>query len=274
MSGAGAVATAPTAATTDGRKLISSVERALDVLGVLAAADGPDLGVTEVARALDLSKAVVHRLLTTLASRGFVEVEPTSRRYRLGPSALTLGSAYLDRIDLIDLVRPRLRDLSLATGETATMSLRHGWHRVYVDQVVPDREVRMEVALGRPFPLHAGSSSKAFLAHLDEEDRAAYLAQSVLEVLTPATKVDVAVLRTELDQIRRDGIARSLGERQAGAASIAAPILDARDVPVAVVSVCGPIERFTASSEQATRLLLETTTALSRALGHRGPSRA
>jgi IclR family acetate operon transcriptional repressor len=269
-----APAVAPAAAPgTDGRKLIASVERALDVLGVLAAADGPDLGVTEVARSLDLSKAVVHRLLTTLASRGFVEVEPASRRYRLGPTALTLGSAYLDRIDLIDLVRPRLRDLSAATGETATMSLRHGWHRVYVDQVIPDREVRMEVALGRPFPLHAGSSSKAFLAHLDKDDRAAYLAQPLLEALTPATKVDIAILGPELEEIRRGGIARSLGERQTGAASIAAPILDVRDVPVAVVSIGGPIERFTASSETAARLLLETTTALSRALGHRSRAR-
>lgn len=258
---------------TEGRKLISSVERALDVLAELASSGSPDLGVTELARALDLSKAVVHRLLTTLASRGFVAVDPASRRYRLGPAALTLGTAYLERIDLIDLVRPHLRSLSEATGETATMSLRHGWSRVYVDQVIPDREVRMEVAVGRPFPLHAGSSSKAFLAHLSEEDRRAYLAQPVLATLTPATKIDVEVLRAELEVVRREGLARSLGERQAGAASIAAPILDARDEPVAVVSVCGPIERFAATSDLAARLLLEATSGLSRALGHRGPTR-
>jgi len=251
----------------DASKLIASVERALDVLLFFVRAGGPDLGVTEIARELDLSKAVVHRLLMTLASRGLIEADPATRRYRLGPAALTVGTAYLDRIDLSGLVLPHLRELSRVTDETATMSIRHGWNRVYVAQITPEREVRMEVALGRPFPLHAGGSSKAFLAHLSEEERERYLAQPLLEAMTPETLVDADALRTELAHVRQRGYATSLGERQNGAASVAAPILDRTGQPVAVISVCGPIERFGPAVERTASLLLASTRELARALG-------
>src|SRR5699024_1160423 len=141
---------------------ITSVERAADVLVLFTRVDSADLGVTEIASELGLSKAVVHRILTTLATRGLVESSDSTRRYRLGPVALSLGVAYRDRIDLRALVMPVLQRLCDHTHETATMSLRYGWERMYVDQVTPEREVKMTVALGRSFPLHAGSSSKAF----------------------------------------------------------------------------------------------------------------
>lgn len=258
-----------TAASTadDGGKLIASVERALDVLLLFVRSERPDLGVTEIARDLGLSKAVVHRLLMTLASRRLIDADPATRRYRLGSAALTIGAAYLDRIDLTALIAPHLRDLSTATQETATMSVRSDWHRVYVTQVVPEREVRMEVAIGRPYPLHAGSSSKAFLAHLPEDERERYLAQPHLAALTERTVVDARALRADLEAVRRRGYATSHGERQAGAASVAAPVLDRDGHPVAVISVCGPAERFGPRIEAVAPQLLAATRAVSRALG-------
>lgn len=267
MAGRDARDSTSVAAPEDSGKLIASVERALDVLLLFARTDGPDLGVTEIARELNLSKAVVHRLLVTLASRRLVGADPTSRRYRLGSAALTIGAAYLDRLDLTGLVNPHLRDLSDATQETATMSVRSDWYRVYVTQVVPEREVRMEVAIGRPYPLHAGSSSKAFLAHLPEDERERYLQQPSLAALTEQTLVDVRTLRADIEVIRRRGYAMSLGERQAGAASIAAPILDREGDVVAVISVCGPAERLGPRIEGVAPQLLSVTNAVSRALG-------
>jgi IclR family transcriptional regulator, acetate operon repressor len=250
------------------RRLITTIERAADVLMLFAAADQTDLGVTEIARELGLSKAVVHRVLTTLTAKGFVEVVEDSRRYRLGPAVLSLGVAYLDRIDVRGLAAPSLHRLSAATNETATLSLRYGWERMYVDQVTPDREVKMTVALGRPFPLHAGGSSKAFLAFLPESEQEEYITQHELSALTDRTIVDPARLRKELRQVRSRGYALSFGERQAGAGSIASPVLDHRDRPVAVISVCGPLERLRDEVDEVATVLLETTTDLSRRLGH------
>lgn len=258
------------------RRLITAIERAADVLTLFTRVDRPDLGVTEIANALGLSKAVVHRVLTTLTAKGLVEADPTSRRYRLGPTALALGIAYIDRIDVRSLAMPLLHDLSKRTNETATLSLRYGWERMYVDQVTPDREVRMTVALGRAFPLHAGSSSKAFLAFLPQDDQERYVAERPLDALTESTITHEDRLRQELQQIRQRGYAVSFGERQAGAGSVAAPVFDHKGEPAAVISVCGPLDRFRAEVDLASGLLLEATGEVARKLGYqpKTPSRA
>jgi IclR family transcriptional regulator, acetate operon repressor len=256
------------ASTTPGR--ISSVERAADVLTLFTRVDGPSLGVTEIASTLGLSKAVVHRILTTLAAKGLVESDEETRRYRLGPVALSLGVAYIDRIDLRSLAMPVLRRLSASTDETATLSLRYGWQRMYVDQITPEREVKMTVPLGRAFPLHTGSSSKAFLAFLPEDEIERYLARGPLEPLTDATITDEASLRADLVEVRARGYATSFGERQAGAGSVAAPVLDHRGQPAGVISVCGPLERFRDEVPVVSEALLVATGQLSRQLGYHG----
>lgn len=250
------------------RRLITTIERAADVLTLFARAEQPDLGVTEIARELELSKAVVHRVLTTLTAKGFVEFVESSRRYRLGPAVLSLGVAYLDRIDVRTQALPSLRQLSETTNETATLSLRYGWERMYVDQITPDREVKMTVALGSAFPLHAGGSSKAFLAFLSEREQEEYLSTQPLTAMTDQTVVDADALRKELREIRERGYALSFGERQAGAGSVASPVMDHRDRPAAVISVCGPLERMRDEVDEISVLLLETTAELSHRLGH------
>ena len=150
------------------------------------------------------------------------------------------------------------------------MSLRTGWERMYVDQILPPDDIKMVVPIGRLFPLHAGASSKAFLAFLPETERERFFAEHArLPKLTERTVIDAHALRAELEEIRAAGYATSLGERQHGAASVAAPILDRSGAPAAVISVCGPIERFVARRDDAARMLLEETTLLSRQ-AHRG----
>lgn len=251
-----------------GGKTIAAVERAADVLSLFAQSERATLGVTEIAQELHLPKAVVHRILTSLRGREFVELDADSRRYRLGPTALALGTRYLDRIDIRELARDAMRRLSDRTGETATFSIRHDSSRVYIDQVTPNREVKMTVLLGQPFPLHAGGSSKAFLAFLEAEAQEDYLRNHELTSMTPRTVTDPEKLRRELATIRRQGYATSLGERQAGAGSVAAPILDRSGHPVAVMSVCGPVERFSGEVKTVAPLLLAETQALSAKLGY------
>lgn len=246
---------------------ITAVDRATEVLSLFARLQQSTLGVTEIARELGLSKAVVHRILSTLVVKDYVQFSD-HHRYSLGPAVLELGLAYLDRIDIRELAKPVMKSLSEATDETSTLSIRNGTTRVYVDEVTPRREVHMSVQLGRPFPLHAGSSSKAFLAFLTEAEQEDYLASVELAPLTSATITDVDRLRRELRVIRERGYATSLGERQVGAASVAAPIFDHTRQPVASVSVCGPIERFAPQTEKAAQLLVAATTELSARLGH------
>lgn len=246
---------------------VATVERAADVLLRFAQVSKPTLGVTELADDLDLSKAAVHRILAALRSRGLIQFEPESRRYSLGPMSMMLGLSYLERLDVRRLAAPELKSLSDATNETATLSLRTGATRVYVEQVTPAREVIMSVTMGVPFPLHAGGSSKAFLAFLPPDEVDAYLKES-LAALTENTITSVEALQAELAEARARGYAHSSGERQAGAASVAAPVLDHNGRPCAVVSVCGPAERFAAEAEGCAAALLAVTERLSRRMGY------
>lgn len=254
--------------TKEGQRTVATIDRAIDILVLFATSPQEDLGVTEIGKAVGLSKAVVHRTLTTLLSNGFVNVDPTSRRYRLGPMVLALSSAYLSRLDVRRISLPFLHEISKATNETATLSVRHEWTRTYIEQVTPAREVMMTVKLGVPFPLHAGSSSKAFLAFLPEAEQEHFIESSPLEALTPKTITGARQLRKDLRLIRERGYASSDGERQPGSGSMAAPVFGQNGDVVAVMSVCGPGDRISQEREMCLSVLLDATARASREFGY------
>ncbi|MCC5579013.1 IclR family transcriptional regulator [Microtetraspora sp. AC03309] len=247
---------------------VATVERAADVLVLFADPASVTLGVTEIADKLGMSKAAVHRVLASFRLHGLIELDEKTRRYSLGLAAMRLGLAYLGRLDVRRLAAPELVTLSRTLSETATLSIRTGTTRVYVDQVTPSREVIMSISLGIPYPLHAGASSKAFLAFLSDEEIDTYVRTVPLVRLTERTLVHEDVLRKEIAAIRRRGYAKSSAERQPGSASVAAPIFDHHGRPAGVISVCGPLERFRDEAEQCAETLLESTNRISAQMGH------
>jgi DNA-binding IclR family transcriptional regulator len=243
--------------------------RVADVL--LAFTDEPgSLGVSEIARRLDLSKAVVHRILQALTARGLITTDPVTRAYRLGAAAAALGARALRDSDLRDAAMPVIRELQLRTGETTTVSALVGDGRVYLDQVESRQEIKMTVEVGRRFPLHAGSSGQCILAFLPEELQAELIGGG-LEALTPHTIVDEGRLPRVLADIRATGHAFSQGERQPGAASVAAPVFGFDGAVVGAISVCGPVPRVDEAAGLAyAPMVREAADEISRALGWSG----
>jgi DNA-binding IclR family transcriptional regulator len=218
--------------------------RVIDVL--LLFTDAPStLGVTRIARELGLSKAVVHRILQTLVTRGMVVFDPASREYRLGAAASALGARALRDSDLRSAALELMRDLRDDTQETVTLTALVPGGRIYLEQFPGTHEIKMTVELGRRFPLHAGSSGKCMLAFLSDDAREAVLA-APLAPLTPNTVTDAEALRAELKVIRDSGYAHSGGERQYDAGSVAAAVFGATGEAIGAVSVCGPRYRVTA----------------------------
>lgn len=247
----------------------SGLLRAIGVISLIADQAPNTLGVSTIARQLDLPKAVAHRILKEFTSAAFLVFDQETKQYRLGHGALTLGLAALRSLDLPKVARPHLERLVSTTGETATLSVRTGWARVYVDQVLSPHEVRMSVSLGTSHQLHAGSSSKVILANLTGAEIEQYLAAHTLDAVTSATITSVARLRKELDAVRTNGYAVSLGERQSGAGSVAAPIHRASGEVLGSISLCGPRDRFESEVlERHARLLVQTAALLSEELGY------
>lgn len=240
--------------------------RVIDVL--LLFTNGPAaLGVTRIARELGLSKAVVHRILRTLVTKGMLLPDPATRGYRLGPAASTLGARALQDSDLRAAAIDHIHELRDATGETATLTAMVPNGRIYLDQVESAKEIKMTVELGRRFPLHAGSSGKCMLAFLPSERREQVL-ELDLTALTTRTTTEPDQLRAELETIRQRGYAISDGERQQDAASVAAPVLGPSGIVLGAVSVCGPRYRVSAELvEQTAPHLVAAARSISRQMG-------
>jgi DNA-binding IclR family transcriptional regulator len=216
-----------------------SADRVADVLLLFAQADRP-LGVSEIARSLSLSKAVVHRILQSLTSRSLTAMVAGGSTYVLGPAATTLSMKAWRQLDLRSLAAPILRRLRDDTRETTTLSVLVGHQRMYLDQFESPQEIKMVVDLGLRFPLHSGASSRAILPHLSQSviDNAA----AELREIRPG--LDVADYLRRLDEVRERGYALSLNERGIGAASIAAPFFDAAGNVLGSISSSGPDFRY------------------------------
>jgi DNA-binding IclR family transcriptional regulator len=129
-----------------------------------------------------------------------------------------------------------LARLSEVTGESAQLYVRSLHERVCIDAVESHSELRTIVAVGAALPLTKGSAGKLFLAWAIPADRA-----RLTEGVEPAP---LARLDQQILTGRRRGWTESVGEREAGVASVSAPIVGAQDALVAVISVSGPVSRL------------------------------
>ncbi|MEM4780419.1 MAG: IclR family transcriptional regulator [Halalkalicoccus sp.] len=205
-----------------------------------ALADGGEMGVTELATELGLSKSAVHKHLTTLEQLGYVVGE--GGRYRLGLGFLSVGLAARDRLVLYRTGRTVADDLAGTTGEITSLVVPESGEGVYAYQATADRERDTWLRIGERAPLHATAGGKAILAHLPTE-RVAAIVDGGLPAFTDGTQTEPDRLRRELDSIRERGLAFDRGEYRADWQCVAAPVLvDGR--VIGSITVSGPTERM------------------------------
>jgi DNA-binding IclR family transcriptional regulator len=222
---------------------MQSVDRVVGVLMCLA--DGePELGVTEIATSLDLPKSAVHRVLESLVGTGMISKERERGKYRLGPRAIELSVAAFGTVDFQSMARPVMEALRDEVGETVTLSMRQNRQRVYVAQVESREDVRMTVDIGRRAPLYAGASGRAILMTFTPAELDEYFEHIDLTPLTQNTVQDEQRLREVLEEDAERGYTISLGERDAYAAAVAAPIISRAGHAFGCVSICGPAPRL------------------------------
>ncbi len=220
---------------------VQSLERALDILEVLGRSEG-ELGVSEIGLSVGLANGTVHRLLSTLTRRGYARQVSDSRKYTLGPRAVTLASS--SREHLGPLARPFLKELMEVSRESANLAALDRNSVVYIEQVSAPRMVRMFTEPGNRVPPHASGTGKVLLAFQPPETVRAVLGRSGLARFTPRTITDTDRLLEELERIREQGFATDYEEIEEGVRCVAAPVLGAEGQVVAAISVSGPAGRL------------------------------
>ncbi|MCL6548066.1 MAG: IclR family transcriptional regulator [Alicyclobacillus sp.] len=217
---------------------VRSVDRALDILLCFSRAEG-GLTLSEIAREVGLHKSTVHRLLLSLQQKGFVRRQPDSDKYAVGWSVLELLSNLYRSDELATVVLPEMTQLRDLTGETVSLYVRSGIERIRIQSVESNEPVRNVAGIGKTYPLYIGASGKVLLAFGGSD----LLQQVLTDPSTPP--LDADDLRRQLENIRRQGYAISIQERDAGAAALAVPIFIRNTDFVAALSVSGPATRFT-----------------------------
>jgi IclR family transcriptional regulator, pca regulon regulatory protein len=227
-----------------------SLERGLAVLSAFKP-DRPALGISELAHELGLTRSTTHRYVATLASLRYLEQDQATRRYRLGPRVLDLGFSMLGSLELREIAGPHLRWLTDTTGHTSNLGIRDDTDVILIDRVRgrPGRYHHLEnnLHVGSRLPTYCSATGKALLAFLPGPDIDQILDRIDLVQRGPRTLTDKKSLLTELDQVRRTGIAVNDEELDSALRAIAVPVRARSGEVVAAVNVAIPWSPVTMS---------------------------
>lgn len=239
--------------------MIQAVDRALRILTVLQGGRRMSLG--EIANRLDLAPSTVHGIIRTLLAHGMVQQERDSQRYRLGPATLRLGNVYLDTLELRARAASWAEDLARRTGcAVRTGVLLLGDVVVVHHEPRPDGTRQMP-EVGIVIPAHACALGKALLA-FDRDGLDKFAPRS----MTGETITDPVELRSQLEVVRRTGIATELEEAVLGECGVAAPLADAETEVAGAIGLVVPTAEWPLEAPALDALRMAAR-AISRELG-------
>ncbi|MDE3205574.1 MAG: IclR family transcriptional regulator [Acidobacteriota bacterium] len=243
---------------------MKSVRTALRVFEEVAARQ--PVGLSELARTLEVPKASVQRALTTLASAGWLRYDTNQP----GQWVVTARFSVLTDVDP-DLVRvrqashPHLAELQDRLGARSVgVFVLDGDRMVLLAAPDQARTVRSVEEMLGPLPVHRSAAGRVILAHLAPDVRSDLLARTTP---VPDDAQSVRDLATDLARARRRGYAVAVGEFFDDLGMIAAPILTGGGAPVAGLTAVVPVDRLTArAAARVGHEVMETARAISRAL--------
>jgi IclR family acetate operon transcriptional repressor len=250
-------------------KPVEVVVRAVEVLNAVASARGGRT-LQELHDELEIPLGSLHRILTTLGQSDYLRRSPVTKRYFLGRAARALGGGTGSPSARLIQPPPALVEAAAETGETAFLTELVGDVPVCVSIVEAEHALRLFVRIGQEMPLHAAASSRAILAHLDEEVARTLLTGSEpLTGFTEGTPRDIEDVMQVLREVRAHGYALCDNELDPNAWAVSAPIRDSEDRVTSSVTITAPGPRV-ADPEvrtRATRAVLRAADALSAELG-------
>jgi IclR family pca regulon transcriptional regulator len=202
---------------------LNGLARGLAVLRAFSR-DKPGMTLSELASHTGLNPAVVRRCLNTLMHLGYVAKK--DKIFLLRPEVFSLGSAYIESMNLEEVVTPHLQQVRDVTGNSTAMAVLSGMDVLFMVYVSTRLLTRIVAGVGTRFPAYATSAGKVLLAYQEREKLREYLERVNPQALTDATITSKSKLRTVLAEIRKQGFAATQGELDFGVVSVAVPVLN------------------------------------------------
>lgn len=224
------------------RYIVKSLVKAMDVLECFSDTQ-PELGVTEIAKALDLQKSTVCNILSTFEHCGYVIQDSKTGKYHLGTKVLHLSYIVNHHMGLRDMFLPYLTRIAETSQEICYFGILDCREVLYIEAAYPHHHPQNRNILGERAPLYCTGLGKAMLAFMPEEERAAILTGE-FKAYTNCTVTDPAQLQKQLLQFRCQGYAVDNMEHEFGISCVAVPVFRADGSVFAAVSISGPSMRF------------------------------
>ncbi|WMT91050.1 IclR family transcriptional regulator C-terminal domain-containing protein [Pelagibacterium sp. H642] len=252
---------------------VQAVDRAMAILEVLGD-DEEGCRLTDIARRTGLSVSTVHRLLTTLEQRRFVQFDRTDGMWHVGRGAFAVGSAFTRQRNFVAPALPILRRLRNQTRETANLGVVDDGEVVVLTQVESREIMRAITRVGGRAPMVNSGMGKAILASYADADIDALINRQGLRKATGKSITSTAILRDEIAAIREKGFAFDDEEFVTGLRCVASVVYGAQAEPLCAISISGLSVRVTDDRVEALgKLIAEAARELTMSLGGRAPER-
>jgi len=251
---------------------MSTIEKALGLLEHFSS-QSPEIGLSDFKRLTAFDKGTTHRYLTALKECGFLEQNPTTKAYRLGPAIIRLAAVRESTVPLrstvaihVDRIATEIRELVHASvPQSSGMSMLYA-----LDGGISGTRVALDEAEVLPF--HATSSGIAQLAFGSVAMREKVLAKRIKAFTerTPASREDVEAL---IEKARARGAAIADGSYEADVCSVAVPFFDNSACAIGTIAVATPSARMTPEMRQnITTILIQNSQHLTQSLGGTVPA--
>jgi IclR family pca regulon transcriptional regulator len=238
--------------------LSQSLERGLAILSSFSESR-PLLGIADLARDVGLNKSTAHRYIATLTALGYLQQDPATRKYRLGPRVVDLGFTAINSMEITGIAAPHLQTLSDETGHTVSMALLDGHDIVYIQRRRSVREgqfgIDLNLHVGSRLPAYCTAMGKVLLAGVPPESLGPLLGRIDLARRGPRTITAREALVAELRQVRQIGMAVADEELMPGLRSLAVPVRDGFGNVVAAINIAVHMSIWNASTESIVRRL-------------------
>lgn len=246
---------------------LSSVTTAIHLMKTFSEEER-ELGISELAKRLQIAKSTVHRLATALLDEGLLEQNPDTGRYRLGIGLFSLGSQVRTRLDVAAEAKPFLHDLRNLSGENARLAILDRRNVVFIHDFESNEPVRLRSITGQFRPAHATAEGLVLLSGMRSPALAEFL-ETPLSSVTPLTVTDPDEMLERIKRIKRVGYATEDEECELGTRCIAAPVYQPDGRIIAAIGTAGPRLRlkkrdFPAYAEK----VIATAQALSARMGY------
>lgn len=221
--------------------VVQSVARALNIIECFS--DHTELGVSDLADRMALSKSTVYGLINTLTAFGYLE-QVENKKYRLGIKLFELGNLVQSRMDVRLEAKPYCKLLADKYRTTVHLAAYSEGEIIYIDKVDNTSSVVVYSQVGKRAPMYCTGVGKAILAFLPSDFIESYITSRPLHRVTEHTITTREALLEELTKIRERGYAVDDEEIEPGLHCIAAPIFNHQHQPQMAISISFPYGRM------------------------------